>query len=326
MAKKVLFYTKSLNYRGVCNSILDYAKYNEEILGNESAIIYNPYVRGFEPDVVLAIEKRFKLLKFADWFEVNKIASKYDVFYAQKLGRKEPPFIQSTKSVVHAVFQFDEPHGDVYAYISEWLADWMHIVSGNVMSKEKKHPWVPYIVHLPTPDLDAAAKIRTSLGIRQDQFVFGRLGAPDSFDIPFVHETIKKVVATRDDIVFVFPYTEPFHEHANIHYMPPFFDQQTKSNYIAACDAMIHARRLGESFGLAIHEFLYHNKPVLAWENGDDRNHIRVLEPFKLLYNEDTLMNKIETLKNKLFGNYNIATTQYTPEKVMAKFDKVFLQ
>lgn len=327
MNKKILFFIHFLNYRGVCNSTLEYAKYNEEILGNESVIIYNPFHPHNEdelhqitqPKVVAKVSKRFKLLKFNDWYELDKIASSYDAFYVQKMGRKEPPLVRSTKSINHVVFNFNEPHGDVYAYISEWLSDFVYYTA-NV-----RHPYVPYIVSLPTPNEEAVQRNKRSLGIRDDQFVFGRLGAFDSFDIVFVKETIKKIVDTRDDMVFVFPHTEQFYEHKNIHYLPPINDQQTKADYIGMCDAMIHARELGESFGLANAEFLYLNKPVLSWEDGTDRNHIRMLEPFKLLYNEKNVMEKMITLKNKPRMNYASAVESFSPERVMKKFDEVFL-
>ena len=38
---KVLFHAEQLNYRGTTNSILEYARYNQEILGNESIIVYS---------------------------------------------------------------------------------------------------------------------------------------------------------------------------------------------------------------------------------------------------------------------------------------------
>lgn len=38
---EILFHAEQLNYRGTTNSILEYAHYNQEILGNESVIIYS---------------------------------------------------------------------------------------------------------------------------------------------------------------------------------------------------------------------------------------------------------------------------------------------
>ena len=41
---KVLFHTHTLNFRGTAVAVYDYAKYNQEILGNESIICYNASV------------------------------------------------------------------------------------------------------------------------------------------------------------------------------------------------------------------------------------------------------------------------------------------
>ena len=37
-----------------------------------------------------------------------------------------------------------------------------------------------------------------------------------------------------------------------------------KSRFLYACDAMIHARADGETFGMAVAEFSVHNRPVLT--------------------------------------------------------------
>jgi len=310
--KKIAFYVRTLNHRGTTQSILDYAKYNEEILGNKSVIIQSAHT---EDDVVRNIAKRFIVRTIDSWKEMNKFVSGYDLFYAQKLGRLEEPFIKSTKSVVHAVFQFYEPHEDCYAYISEWLSDFM-LACGN-----PRCPWVPYIVDLPKPDQDT----RKFLGISETDFVYGRLGGYDTFDLEFVQEAIIDIVNTRNDIKFVFPNTKPFYKHENIIHMSPIFDRQVKSNYIGMCDAMIHARALGETFGLANAEFLFHNKPVLAWEEGEDRNHIRMLQPFDLLYTKNNVKKKLLEI-NRPPMDYTRAVAVYTPEKVMKKFDEVFIQ
>ena len=63
---KIIFHSEQLNYRGTTNSIVDYAHYNQEILGNESVIVYNretpPGIDvGTQEDVVETLSKRFKI-------------------------------------------------------------------------------------------------------------------------------------------------------------------------------------------------------------------------------------------------------------------------
>ena len=89
---------------------------------------------------------------------------------------------------------------------------------------------------------------------------------------------------------------------------------------------MIHARQRGESFGLSIAEFLYHNKPVLSWEGGVDQNHVEMLKDSTLMYNESNIKDKllfaIEEGRNL---NSSWRVEQYSPQKVMKKFEEVFL-
>jgi hypothetical protein len=326
--KKILFHAEQLNLRGTTNSILDYAKYNQEILGNESAIMYsasNPdgVDVGTDPSVLAQLQGIFPMYAYSSHEEANEIASKYDLCYSQRAGLKadfatqEPQLIvNSTKFGVHSVFQWYDPHGDKYAYISEWLAK---KIASDYNAPEQL--WVPYVVHMPLPNYDT----RAHLGIGRDKFVIGRIGGYNTFDIQFVKDTIRKVVEARNDIVFVFANTEKFIDHPNVLFMGPFFGQQQKSNFINACDAMIHARTLGESFGLSICEFLFWNKPVLS-EYGFDRNHVEMLKSHDLLYhNENELFEKINSLRDFCGKNYRSIVDPFGPYTEIKRFEAVYL-
>jgi hypothetical protein len=89
---------------------------------------------------------------------------------------------------------------------------------------------------------------------------------------------------------------------------------------------MLHARNRGESFGLSVCEFLFHNKPVLAWTGGIDRNHVHLLKDYNSLYNEDELKSKILNVMNLKDKDWKGIVSQFNPNDVMTKFDKVFLQ
>ena len=41
-------------------------------------------------------------------------------------------------------------------------------------------------------------------------------------------------------------------------------DLNKKVEFISSCDAMIHARQMGETFGAAVSEFSIKNKPVIT--------------------------------------------------------------
>jgi hypothetical protein len=84
---------------------------------------------------------------------------------------------------------------------------------------------------------------------------------------------------------------------------------------------------LGESNGLAISEFLFHNKPVLAWEGGFDQNHNEMLKPYDLLYKEDEqdAYERILDLPNRVNRDYNQIVAKYNPNNVMRQFKDVFI-
>lgn len=330
---KVLFHCEQLNYRGTTNSVYDYAHYNQEILGNESIIIYsatNPEGKdtGSVSDVVDKFKSKFQVLQYNSNEHLNEVASKYDFCYSQRAGLRTDmkgivklPIVDSTRFGVHCVFQYHDPHGDVYAYISEWLAN-------NVAKTYNApvRPFVPYVVELPPPNYD----VRAAAGIPKDKLVFGRHGGFKTFDIPFVKNVIARIVSERDDIVFMFLNTEPFINHPNVLFVNPVFDRQGISNFVSACDAMLHGRDLGESFGLAISEFLFHDKPVLAWDGGFDRNHVQMLSGYNCLYGENgddeqECYDMIVNFRDRPKQNFKKIVEPFTPKNVMQKFADVFL-
>lgn len=316
---KILFHTNSLNYRGTTVAVADYARYNQDILGNESVIAYcktngQEKDMGNEPAVIEALEKKFKVVGYRAGFLEEKIdQEKIDLAYMIDSGQYKPT-PKNVKTAVHAVFQFNEPHGDRYAYISEWLSQEM---TGGQL------PWVPHMIDLPSP----TKNFRSHLGIRDDQIVVGRIGGYFTFDIAFVKSLVKSLVSEVDKFVFLFVGTQPFINHPNVKFINEIHDKQKKSNFIESCDVMLHARQRGESFGLAIAEFLSLNKPVLAWNNGHDKNHLIMLKESGTLYNntlelKDMLFN-IELIKKQ--EDWTKRVCEFNPETVMKKFKDVFL-
>lgn len=331
---KVLFHTHSLNYRGVAVAVKDYARYNQEILGNESIILYNSnhvYKKdeGNEQAVIDKFEEEFKVIGYDGnhaFKEVSNICEKenLDLAYFIKAGNKdfELPYdafnekiINTTKTAVHCVFQAFEPHGDRYAYISEWLSNYIYSIT------KQKVPYVPHIVKLPEP----TKNYKKEFGVRSDQFLIGRIGGYYTFDIDFVKDQIKYLISKTDKFVFLFIGTEPWINHPNVKFTREIHDVQLKTDLINSCDAGIHARMRGESFGLSIAEFLYLNKPILAYNNGLDLNHCLLLNNSGLLYDESNLIDKIQELPSMTNIEWSKRVKQFSPEFVMKKFKDVFL-
>lgn len=317
---KILFHTNTLNYRGTAVAVADYARFNQEVLGNESVISYDaslPYEKdmGTEPEVLENLSKEFQVIGHRGNPQDAIDHVKCDLAYFLRSGNRD--FVSnSCPTVVHAVFQLYEPHADRYAYISEWLAGYMN----------EKHngsvPFVPHMVNLPAPTAD----LREALNIPQDKTIIGRIGGYKTFDLPFVKQAIYNTLHERDDYVFVMVGTEPWTDHPNVRFQREFNNLQTKANFINTCDAMLHARSNGESFGLAIVEALAMNKPILSYEGGGDQNHTLILKDSGLIYNTETFAEKLNTIRDYIkLEDWTQRVAQFRPCPVMEKFKEVFL-
>lgn len=317
----ILFHANTLNYRGTTVALTDYARYNRLILGNESIITYNMDLGhdkdvGSEREVIIQLSKEFKVLPYSSVPDGNTLESIIDSYspdltYFIRAGHKEP-LPKNCKTAVHSVFQYNDPHGDKYAYVSDWLSQTMS--KGSI-------PFVPHIVDLPDPDRD----YRDIFGIRKDQIVVGRYGGYYTFDLPFVKRTVEQIAYKSDKFVFLFMGTEPFLNLPNVKFINETHDVQKKANFINTCDVMLHGRERGESFGLSIAEFLSLNKPVLSWNGGYDLNHLDMLKDSGLLYNNgDDIIRILNSLPD-FKEDWTKRVKQYKPVPVMKKFKKVFL-
>lgn len=314
---KVLFHENQLCLRGTSVALYDYARFNEELLGNGSFIAFDANSRFNDRQAIEKFVNRFpnKVYSYSKREELNSICDhlEVDCCYMIKSGEFDG-LLSNKRNLIHAVFQAHQPHGDVYAYVSEWLSKKM---------TDGKAPFVPHIVSLPEP----TENIREKLGIPTDAFVFGRYGGEDQFDIPFVKEAIVEFVEANKTVWFVFFNTIPFADHPRIKFYKGFSDMQMKANVVYSCDAMIHARTMGESFGLAICEFLYGNRSVLAWNGGNDKHHIDILQGADMLYTDKKdLLNKMNLLMYSEKKPCRHMVDRFSPTAVMEKFNKVFLE
>jgi glycosyltransferase involved in cell wall biosynthesis len=320
---KIAFQTNTICHRGTTVAILDYAKYNERILGNESIIVYptNFNDPGVSPDsltqqdVLDEVKKEFTVIGYTSLQELDKIIvdNNVDATYFIKGGFNDGIVTTKSKNLIHAVFQAKHPHGDRYAYISEWLSEHM---------SNKEIDYVPHIVDLPKAK---KTNFREKLGIGEDKIVIGRIGGLHQFDIPFVLETIAQVAYKNPNYVFVFVNTFKFVNLPNVIFINPIIAEQEKTDFILSCDAMIHGRSDGESFGLAICEGLFHNKPVFCFNGGRDKHHITLLKDSGLLYNNSHELYDMLLNVKKFTGNYSTIVEKFNPKIVMEKFKKVFL-
>jgi hypothetical protein len=317
--KTILFYDNNLTLRGTSVALYNYADYNEKILGNKSIIMAKP-----DDNLNQAKEKferRFET--HYTWFNQVDVENfsknkNVDYFYVIKEGGiSDGICLENTPTLIHSVFCKNEPHGHRYAYVSDWLAK-------NQGYDPETHS-VPHIVEkLPTPKYD----LREKLGIPKNKLVFGCYAGPTEFNIEFVKEAIQKTVNERDDIVFLFMNIDKFGEdNKNIIFLPGTWFLEEKSAFVNACDAMIHARRYGETFGLSCGEFALENKPIITYSDSSERNHIEVLGEKGIYYNTyEKVYDIFNNFKSYIkYDDYYLPYTQFSPEIIMDKFNKVFL-
>ncbi|NBO99154.1 MAG: hypothetical protein EBU90_03370 [Proteobacteria bacterium] len=316
--KRIGFYQPHLDIQGTGVSYFDYAFYNEKILNNKSIMFYDAQHPATHPLAKEKFEKAIETIPLPGTENMNALKQackdyEIDALYIQKCGRpNDGRFIDTVPTFIHVVGVCNEPHGTVYAYVSKWLSQ--HCSNETL-------PYVSYIIRLPETDKN----FRDTLNIPSDAVVFGRTGGPYSWNIPFVNDVIKKVLEQNKNYYFIFANTQPFITHERVKFVEPFADLLIKRRFINTCNAMIHARQEGESFGAAIGEFSLCNKPVITYRLSPEKSHLQILGD-KGIYYEDaqSLEKALNNIQTQLHGDYN-AYKNFTPEKVMYHFNKVFI-
>lgn len=318
---KILFHENELNYRGTSIALYDYADFNEKYLGNESLIIYNNTLSTNHPLGIEKFKNRFQVFDYTNFKEVDNIIRKnnIDLFYAIKNGDRDGIETKECKSVVHSVFKHFQPHGDVYAYVSEWLSQEM--TAG-------KSPFVPHMVNF---DQDTDEDLRKELQIPKNAKVFGYFGGAQSFNIRFVQKTIESIALKYKDIYFIFMGVDSFLKKkwwkslpSNVIFLPPSSDILIKLKFINTCNALLHARERGETFGITVAEFAIKGKPVITFSNSPEKAHIAQLEGCAYFYNNKKDLRDI-ILDSDLSLSPQDAYNKFLPEPVMDIFKSVFI-
>lgn len=312
---RVSFDGGRLNERGVAVAMFDYALHARAELGVEPVILHDVATPP-EPQHVQRFESEFAVYAYATDDQRQRLIERerIDVAYVLKTTRHDLKLARSCRSAVHEVFRFFNPHGDSYAYISSWLAEEM---TGG------RYPFVPHIVDLPSARND----LRREFGVPRDAFVVGRHGGADQFNVPFVPAAIEAALEARKNLWFLLMNTNRFSDHERIIHVPGAADRGRVADFVAACDAGINARRVGETFGLAIAEFLSQDKPALVWRGGRDGNHVELVANPDFIYESSgDLTNKLVNLEASPFdGRFAARVEAFAPRSVMQRFGEVFL-
>jgi hypothetical protein len=188
------------------------------------------------------------------------------------------------------------------------------------MAKRFSLPYVPHIVNLP----DSMDDLRRNNGIPDSAIVFGRHGGPDTFDIPWAWNAVKRA-SEKENIWFLFMNTNrpDMDLNSRVLFLEPTSDRLRKRKFINTCDFMIHARGRGETFGMAVGEFASLGKPVITYGLSGERNHYVELDEYGVYYYSEAQLDYI--LQN--FTPYKLPSLyNYSPELVMKNFREVFLE
>lgn len=298
---KIGFLSNQLDNRGTGDALYKYAHYNEELLGNKS-FIFTLENGNHDEKAYQRFVERFDNVYHPGWDY-----SMVDAIYHIKSGYDDGLSFNNIPYLVHSVFD-NQPHGTVYATVSPW------------MGQRYGLEYVPHIVEL----ADTSEDLRERLEIPKDAVVFGRHGGADTFDIDFVKDEIKYFLETTPGAYFLFLNTDRFMEHPNVIHLPATVDPINKRKFINTCDAMIHARSRGETFGLSVGEFAITGKPVITYSESQEKAHLQELGHFALTYkNGKELTQQLDKIMAGPLLSWGYGN--FTPYKVMMKFNEVFL-
>ena len=313
------FHSNSLTLRGAEVALFDYAFHNQNLLHNQSFIFYKKQLTS-DPNVIAKFQKHFPVFAYESMEELETLAkaNHLDLMYFIKSGERDANILKNVPCAIHAVFPVapDQFHGDRYAFVSQWLAK---------EYSNQKLPFVPHMIDLP----EVAGDLRAQLHIPGEATVLACYGGSDSFNLTFVHEVILEVLQQRSDLYFVFMNITPFASHDRLIFLPGNSDMNLKMQLINTCDGMIHARGIGESFGIACGEFSIKGKPVITYAFSPQRSHIEILGDKGIFYQGR------KDLKHILLGftrqiqfqkNWDAYSEHFSPAAVMQKFNEIFIQ
>jgi hypothetical protein len=314
---KIAFHDNSLSLRGTTVAIYNWALYTQQYLDIDPIILYNKKHPANNQFVQKRFAQKFEVFNYSNKKHIDKILQKQqvDVFFMEKGGKPDGVISTTCKNWVNAiaVCTTSDIHGDKFAMGSKWLSK----------ITDYKIPYVPYIVDLPNIN----GTLREEFAIPKDALVIGRNGGWDTFDLDFAQQAVIDSLSKRPNLWYLFQFTKPFVTHERVIWLPGSPNVQYKVKFIQTCDAMLHARYIGESFGLSCAEFSIKNKPIITWNGSPERNHIETLGEKGLYYSDyNSLLEILLNFDKQDFNNSDWNCYQeYGPQEGCEKFRKVYM-
>lgn len=318
---RILFHGNEFGERGTETSRFDYAHYFEEMACGRSYVAANKHGNMASLDVFQA---RFpgRVFLVDNVTTIQSIVRDHaiDAVYTIQAGFAVEPYLQQSGALllIHGVFSGTEagPAGAKTAVIS---------------SSVQRASGVPVVPHMVEPvGLPRRPDLRSELGIGDGAMVFCRHGGKTVFNVPIALEAVCRDAARRPDHYYVFMNTNTWHcaqSLSNIMFVPMDTSKAGKHRFLSACDACIHARQDGETFGLAVAECSNAGLPIITWAGVSlaEDFHLRVLGPLATLYaTADELTQILDAFNADTAimrkAAYKAAYARFAPKTVMLDF------
>jgi hypothetical protein len=275
----ILSYQGEFGERGTGVALYDYADYFERLACGRSFIggvlvgedyALPKFQRRFGDRVLLFSNSTWTLQSAVESFGIDTI------YVLEANLRTSLPHVEGAEILVHVVFDGLKKVAD--------LRNKFAVVSPSVPHPSSM-PVVPHIVAL-VPSIDS---LRQELAIPAEAIVFCRHGGPTTFDIQAAREGVCEYARRHLNNFVLLLNTDPSPCEAgltNIVHLPAVTDLAHKARFLATCNACVHGRTLGETFGLAIAECSLLGLPVYTFHKADPSSdfHLRVLGTHARLY------------------------------------------
>jgi hypothetical protein len=331
---RILFHANQFGPRGTEVNMYSLARAFEELAcGEAHAVSFRDgAVQRPEPHLAMASYAKFvarfpgrvHLLNTSNSEELDALvaAMRADAVYSVQAGHPQWGYAHPTvaKLLIHAVFDGSQPRGHAFAVVSDSVTR----VAGV--------PVVPNIVEPSGAPPAGEPSLRVALGLPRSARVFCRHGGATTFNIEYARQAVCNHARQHPGDAFLLKSTEEAPCEAalpNIIHLPHSSDPPALARYLQACDACVHGRMDGETFGLAVAECSAAGLPVITTSDIQPAFHLTVLGAHAILYHDQpSLRRALESFDPVSLAGSRQARrdlyAKYFPEQVMLTFLREF--
>ena len=304
-------------------TLYNLAHYNETLLGNESIVILAKDSSA-DPDIIGRMKNRFTVFECEqDVHQTDAIILTQSIDALFLIKDTADEFFSNIVPNLVYMGCLDKPKhtNSIFAFTNNWLSE---------VCETRYNQTIPYLpVMIDFNHIEGNNK--QDLGIPDDAFIFGYVGDEDSFDIPWINESIKNSLNNRDNLYCLLmnvkkEYTT-LEEHPRLRFLPGTSNQDDIVKFIKTCDAMINCSQQGEKFDINYGRFSNLNKPIVGFTDVDAKGPINVLGNKFIGYKDGgQLQNILTTLNHKMINSTQWDLyKEHTPELVINRFKEIFL-